>query len=193
HIPNSTILKYGIKVGDGVFIVKKGTFENLSEIEKKYIKPIFEPNEVSRYKFINNYETEIIYITKSNYKNDAPNLIKHLEKYRAIMDERRENKNGRLDFFHLHWPRDEKYFSKGPKILSVRKCSKPTFIYTEQSAYVMMSFNLIKSISQNHKFLITILNSRLIEFWLRNKGKMQGSNFQLDKEPLMNIPLKTIE
>jgi len=37
--------------------------------------------------------------------------------------------------------------------------------------------------------LTGLLNSKLIEFWLKNKGKMQGNNFQLDKEPLINIPL----
>ena len=39
------------------------------------------------------------------------------------------------------------------------------------------------------KFLTGILNSRLIAFWLKNKGKMQGDNFQVAKEPLLNIPL----
>ena len=39
------------------------------------------------------------------------------------------------------------------------------------------------------KFLTGILNSRLIAFWLKNKGNMQGDNFQVAKEPLLNIPL----
>lgn len=39
------------------------------------------------------------------------------------------------------------------------------------------------------KFLTGILNSRLISYWLRHKGKMQGANYQIDKEPLMAIPL----
>jgi uncharacterized protein YggU (UPF0235/DUF167 family) len=33
------------------------------------------------------------------------------------------------------------------------------------------------------------LNSRLVEFWLLSRGKRQGSNFQIDKEPLMRIPI----
>lgn len=39
------------------------------------------------------------------------------------------------------------------------------------------------------KFLIGILNSKLVSFWLRHKGKMQGNNYQIDKEPLQSIPL----
>ena len=187
------VLNNKIEVGDGVFVVKKGTFDALDEIEKKYVKPIFEPNEVHRYKFIDNYETEIIYITKKNYKNDAPSLIEHLAKFKPIMEERRENQKGTLDFFHLHWPRDEFYFEEGEKILSVRKCDRPTFIYSKQSAYVMMAFNIIKTERVNLKFLTALLNSKLIAFWLKNKGKMQGNNYQIDKEPLLEIPIVTTD
>lgn len=39
------------------------------------------------------------------------------------------------------------------------------------------------------KYLTGLLNSKLIEFWLKNRGKMQGANYQLDKEPLQQIPI----
>jgi adenine-specific DNA-methyltransferase len=29
----------------------------------------------------------------------------------------------------------------------------------------------------------------MITFWLRKKGKMQGNNYQLDKKPLLEIPI----
>ncbi len=35
------------------------------------------------------------------------------------------------------------------------------------------------------------VNSKLIASWLKNKGKMQGNIYQIDKEPLLNIPIKT--
>ena len=38
-------------------------------------------------------------------------------------------------------------------------------------------------------YLTGLLNSKLIAFWLRNQGKMQGLNYQLDKEPLQQIPI----
>ena len=34
-----------------------------------------------------------------------------------------------------------------------------------------------------------VLNSSLINFWLDNKGKKQGSQLQVDKEPLLQIPI----
>jgi adenine-specific DNA-methyltransferase len=37
--------------------------------------------------------------------------------------------------------------------------------------------------------LTGLLNSKLVAFWLRKKGKMQGNAYQLDKEPLLEIPI----
>ena len=31
----------------------------------------------------------------------------------------------------------------------------------------------------------------MIKFWLKYKGKMQGDLYQIDKEPILNIPIKT--
>ena len=43
------------------------------------------------------------------------------------------------------------------------------------------------------RFLTGVLNSRLVAFWLRHKGKMQGNNYQVDKEPLRGIPLPVVD
>lgn len=182
------VVSSNVKIGDGVFVVDRGTFNELDNVETKYIKPLYEPYLSNKFK-LNKYDKEIIYISKSNYLNDAPNLVAHLEKFKPIMEARRENLNGRLEFFHLHWPRDQYFFRKAPKILSVRKCARPTFIYTEEEAYVMMSFNVIKTNRINMKYLVGLLNSKLMEFWLRYKGKMQGNQFQVDKAPLLELPI----
>lgn len=187
-LPPARVKRENIKVGDGVFIIDKGFFGKLSAKESRYIKPVYEPYLIDKYS-INDFDKEIIYITKKNFKNDAPKLISHLEKFKEIMEDRRENQQGKLGFNNLHWPRDEYFFEKGEKILSVRKCAVPTFAFTEEEAYVMMSFNVIRSKRINLKYLTGLLNSKLVAFWLRKKGKMQGNAYQLDKEPLLEIPI----
>ena len=42
------------------------------------------------------------------------------------------------------------------------------------------------------RFLTGLFNSMLVAFWLKNKGKMQGENYQVDKEPLQSIPLPLV-
>ncbi|WP_435415090.1 Eco57I restriction-modification methylase domain-containing protein [Polaribacter aestuariivivens] len=186
-IPEEKVLSNNINVGDGVFVINN--HHELNKSQSNFIKPLIEPTETGRYLPVDNYSQKILYLTKSNSQNVDSDILEHLEKYREIMDDRRENLNGRLDFFHLHWPRVESYFESGAKILSVRKCDVPSFTYTESEIYVMMAFNIIKSDRFDLKYLTSLLNSKLIAFWLRFKGKMQGNNYQVDKEPLVNIPI----
>ncbi|NLA23991.1 MAG: hypothetical protein GX879_03400, partial [Bacteroidales bacterium] len=61
--------------------------------------------------------------------------------------------------------------------------------YTDFDTYVSATFYVIKTSRFNQKALTGILNSKLIEFWLKHKGKMQGTNYQLDKAPLLELPL----
>ena len=53
----------------------------------------------------------------------------------------------------------------------------------------MMAFNVIKTDRINQKYLTALLNSKVVRYWLQHKGKMQGGQFQVDKEPLLAIPL----
>ena len=48
----------------------------------------------------------------------------------------------------------------------------------------------IKTEKIDLKTLTVILNSNMIKFWLKYKGKMQGDLYQIDKEPILNIPIK---
>ena len=188
-IPEHKVIKYEIEKGDGVFVVPKDFFKQLNDYEKDLLKPLYEPSDLTRYFIKKPNSKEIMYITKANDEKQIPILLDHLEKFREIMDARRENKNGRLNYYHLHWSRDEYFFKPGPKILSVRKCARPTFTYTEESAYVMMAINVIKSTRLATKYLVGVLNSKLVAFWLKHRGKMQGTNYQIDKQPLLAIPL----
>lgn len=188
------ISKNDIQIGNHVFIVPKKFFPNLSKQEKDLLKPIFEPVDFTKYT-LGSSSLDIIYLTKSNspLESDMPNILTHLAKYRPIMEERRENQQGRIKYYHLHWPREQSAFDYGEKILVPRKCVTPAFCYTEKEAYVMMAINVIKTGRVNMKFLSGLLNTKLIAFWLRNRGKMQGLNYQLDKEPLQQIPIPVPE
>lgn len=42
------------------------------------------------------------------------------------------------------------------------------------------------------KFLVGILNSKLIAFWVKSNGKQQGALLKLDKVPLQEIPLPVV-
>jgi adenine-specific DNA-methyltransferase len=113
-----------------------------------------------------------------------PNIKKHLDKYQAVITS--DNKP-----YGLHRARDERFF-KGEKIVALRKCIEPTFTYSDFDCYVSAAFYVIKTNRFNMKYLTGLLNSKLVAFWLKHKGKMQGNNYQIDAEPLLNIPLPSL-
>ena len=91
-----------VKIGDGVFVIPKNSLK-VSKDEKKYLKPLFEVEHCKKYYFNKHNEREIIYTTKQNCTlKQIPNIAKHLAIFKEIMDSRRENISGRLNFFHLH-------------------------------------------------------------------------------------------
>ena len=154
--------------------------------EKQLLKPFYTTNELGRYFGQRKNKFWIIYTT-SKYKDadlikPYPNIKNHLDKFKTIMTS--TNKP-----YGLHRSRQEIIF-KDEKILSLRKCSeKPTFTYTNFDTYVNRTFLIIKTQRINNKFLTAILNSKVIAFWLKHKGKMQGTNYQVDKNPLLGLPL----
>jgi hypothetical protein len=180
--------KHGIKKGEGIFGLTYQEKRNLKLSAKEYdlIKPYYTTDQVKRYYTIPKNELWIIY-TDSNFKNPKsmdkyPNLKKHLDKYKNVITS--DNKP-----YGLHRARDERFFI-GEKIVAQRKCAgQPVFSYSDFDCYVSATFYVIKTDRINLKCLLGILNSDLITFWLKNKGKMQGENYQLDKEPLQGIPL----
>lgn len=135
-------------------------------------------------------EKVLLYLTPFNGAEQAVTLLHHLEKFRPLMEARRETRMGRMKYYHVHWPRQERFFRPGPKILAVRKCARPTFSYTEKEAYVLMAFNVIRSERVSMKYLAALFNSRLMQFWFFRRGKMQGDFFQMDTAPILRAPIR---
>lgn len=133
----------------------------------------------------------IAYLSKSkNYLiEEFINIKTQLLRYQEDLQNRREVKSGRLSWFNLHWPRDEKFFGKGSKIVCGVRVKEPSFYYTEDEYYGSRALNFIKTERLNLKYLTGLLNSKLVFFWLKNRGKQLGSLLQVDKGPLLEIPL----
>lgn len=182
--------KHGNKfeVGEGIFGLTSKEKESLhlTKEEKSLIKPYFTTEQLGRY-YANTNNTYWIIYTDSKFKNPKemepyPNIKAHLDRFKGVITS--DNKP-----YGLHRARDEKFF-RGEKIIAQRKCAnRPIFTYTNFDCYVSATFYVIKTERLNQKYLTGLLNSSLIKYWLKNKGKMQGSNFQIDKEPLLNLPL----
>ena len=181
------ILGGNVKKGDGIFVISDEELTDLSLSEKEYelIKPYYTSDELDKYCTDKKNSYWIIY-TNSDFKNIEkikayPKIKEHLDKFKDVITS--HNKP-----YGLHRSREEKFF-KNEKILSLRKCKEPTFTFSDFDCYVSQTYFIIQTERFNLKYLTAYLNSKIIKFWLRFKGKMQGKNYQIDKEPLLNIPI----
>ena len=181
-----------LEVGKGIFVLSSEEKEslNLTTIEEPLIKPFFTSEEIFRFYTSDKNKSWIIY-TDSQYKyihsmDKYPHIKNHLDIVgKAITSDNKP--------YGLHRARENRFFV-GEKIVSLRKCvERPCFSYSDFDCYVPAMYYVIKTSRWNMKFLTGVLNSKLIAFWLRHKGKMQGSNYQVDKEPLQGIPLPLVD
>ena len=197
--PNDNVTKKSLeilgkdyKLNEGIFNLNTQEKEdlNLSDDELELVKPLYTTNEISHYVASKKNTYWVIY-TDSSFKDKAKieqysDLKKHLDRFQKVITS--DNKP-----YGIHRARNE-YFFKGTKVLALRKCvGRPLFSYVDFDSYVNQSFYIIKSDKINLKYLTALLNSKLVAFWLKYKGKMQGDNYQVDKEPILNIPIKKIE
>ncbi len=181
------ILEGSAEVGEGIFILsdtERSTLK-LDEAEQNLTRPYFTTEELGRYAANKQNKYWVIY-TGSEFKTPVamkpyPVLKQHLDRFREVITS--DNAP-----YGLHRARDERFF-KGEKIVSLRKCAVPTFTYTDFDCYVSQTFNVIKTPRLNQLYLTGLLNSTVVAFWLRHRGKMQGHLFQVDKEPLLGIPI----
>lgn len=185
---SKNILGPNFKVGQGIFVLSENEKIDLTlnEKELKIVKPYFTTAQLRKW-YGNKENKEWIIYTDSKFKNAVninpyPNIKRHLDQFQNVITS--SNKP-----YGLHRARNE-YFFKNQKIIALRKCvGEPIFTYTDFDCYVSATFYVIKSERIDLKYLTAIFNSKLVAFWLRNKGKMQGRNYQLDKEPLLDIPI----
>ena len=179
------VLGDSIKKGDGIFVLKHNelTQLKLTQKEKEIIKPFYTSKQLHKYYGDSKNDLWIIYANMRVRKHieEYPTIKSHLDKFKKIVTS---------DFapYGLHRARDQTFF-EGNKIMSLRKTDKPFFTYTTFPCYVSQTYFIIKPDDINLKYLVGLLNSKLIGFWLYYNGKRQGEQLQIDKEPLLSIPI----
>lgn len=203
-VTDAHIAKYGYPKhwkNNGIFIVENEELEllNLNDFEVKYIKRVYKNSEIN--KWLVNYANElnVIYLTKTNVNpNNIPNIIAHLSNYRQLLSAKRETQTGKLPWYCLHWSRDEELLSNNFKIVNSRRAKKNIFATSNGSYYEQsdLMFTVIKDEyleEYDPKYILALLNSNIIYYWLVNKGKNKGDMLELYGKPLEEIPVKKIE
>jgi adenine-specific DNA-methyltransferase len=182
-------------IGEGVFVLRPDEVNRLQLVpaERDLLRPYYELAACGRYRLAGGSTHSVLYLTRRSAPQlqDFPHIAAHLERFRPILELRRETRQGKCAWWHLHWPRDEEIFVR-PRILSLQMGERPQFVYAERPTFVGFSINLILA----RKFtgfaldvLTGILNSDVARSWFERHSKRRGVNLEINAHLLKQFPL----
>lgn len=172
--------KYKIKKEDPIFV------SNSKQLKTDLYKPFYKNSHIRNYRPKLDDKRYILYTSKV-YKDDV--VLDHLEKFRTLLSNRREALSGKIPWYSLQWPRQIDIF-ENEKIVVPQRAILNYFSYTEEAFYASAD---VYFITKGPLKLITgVMNSKLMYFWLYNRGKRKGKNLELYAKPLSQIPFPNL-
>ncbi|MDP2788558.1 MAG: N-6 DNA methylase [bacterium] len=206
-----TINTYGIKIGDGIFILTKDEVNslNLSNNEKTIIRPFFKNSDILRY-YVNAScpEEYVVYTTKDTNIDDYPNIRNHLKVFEPILRKRMDTYSENYPWFKLHREREKDIF-EDLKIVCPYRSPINTFGYTDKPFYGSTDMYFITQkknreneletgenetpASHNLLYILGILNSSLFRIWCHYQTKPKGNTRELFYTPLTEMPIRLID
>jgi len=182
-------------IGDGVFVL---TGEEVAKLdfnaaERALLRPYFETATLDRYAMPDQPSHQVLYLTRDTAPtlDEFPNVRRHLAKFRKILEQRRETRQGQNAWWHLHWPRRQQIFAE-PAVLSIQMGQVPRFVLANCAAYVGFSVNLISARTLEEPSLASltgILNSSIAAAWFARHAKQRGVNLEINLHVLRRFPL----
>jgi len=169
--------------GEGVYVLTKGQFSF------KHLCPWFKGSDIRHYVANTNNKLEVLYYENGILPED--NELEHLVRYKNILENRVAIKRANRPWYQLSWPRKRSMFI-GPKIVNPYRSHNNYFALVDipwfASADVFFTETKDSSLITN-KVLTAILNSKVVLFWLKNRGKRKGDILELKSVPIGQIPI----
>ncbi len=187
------------QVGEGVFALRPTELRllALSPEERALLRPYYDLCDVTRYGIAERPSLQLVYSTKGTCPDIAsyPRLQSHLERFRPVMEARRETREGANRWWHLHWPREERIW-QSPKILALQFARRPAFVSLQEPAYVPFSINVFvpsESTPESLDYLCGLLNCRLLWKWYQHHAKRRGVGLEINGRVLARTPIRRID
>ena len=208
-ISNKHLREYNLpfaRKGDGIYVL---TDEEIAKLQLDaesmlYLKDFYKNSDIKRYYTPHNTNKRLIYVKDSGVPIKLPEpLMRHFEKFKPLIIGLKENflkneiaasvvmkwfRNG--NYFVLFTPKKEEYFT-AEKIIAPYRSQSNIFSYSDEAFFASKDVAyIIPFNSENVKYILGVLNSKLVLFWLNLMGKKKGDILELYAKPLNDIPIK---
>ncbi len=172
-----------ITKGEEIFVVTKGRYGF------GHLHPWFKGSDIKHYVANTESNYEVIY-----YDNDThpeKDELNHLSKFRDLLEKRVAIKRANRPWYQLNWPRKQSMF-EGQKIVNPYRSLNNYFalVNTPWYASADVFFTQTKNSELiSNEVLTAILNSKLVLFWLKHRGKRKGKILEIKSIPIGQIPI----
>lgn len=185
--------------GQGVFVLRPEEAEllELAPAERALLRPYHVLADLGPHWMRQPPSRLLVYSTAETWPeaDRFPRLRAHLERFRAVLEARRETRLGRRAWWHLHWPRPESIW-RSPKVISVQMGRRPAFVASSEVAYVPFSANVFVPSAEvrEHLFYFAgVLGSRLLWQWYKHHAKRRGVGLEINGHVLARTPVRRID
>ena len=187
-------------VGDGVFVLRPAEIAalDLRGAEAECLKPYYYPRDITRYHLPPHDGTCVLYLDGKTQTDleASERILRHLARFRPLMEARRETRQGRIPWWQLHWPRRAELFVQ-PRILCRQMSERPSFVYVERPTFVGFAVHILTAAAPHCELplaaLTGILNSRLADEWFEILAKRRGVRLEISGNLLRQFPLPPVD
>jgi hypothetical protein len=187
------------RVGDGVFALSHDELARLAipDSERTILRPYHDLCDLGRYFIASEPTLTLIYATARTCPDlrPFPTIAAHLERFRPIMEARRETQAGDRPWWQLHWPRDETLW-RSAKIVALQMAARPAFAPAVGPLYVPFSANVFVPHARNRESLFyyaAVLNSRWASDWFGRHAKRRGVGLEINGHVLAEFPMRIVD
>jgi hypothetical protein len=176
-LPEKIVRDNNIKVDDGIFVLTRTELKSLNfpDREKDIIKPYFRQTQIDPYFAEKENNLFVIYTTKDADLEKYQNIKTHLERFQPILENRLRVYGEDYPWYKLHRERNQEIFEM-EKIVTPNFARHNTFAYVSYPFYTEFDvYYLIPQVKElSLKYLLAILNSSLLDFWVLHNAKLKG-------------------
>lgn len=187
------------RVGEGVFALTPEELEalDLPARERAIVRPYHDLCDLGRYCLAECPSRRLIYSTPGTWPDLGafPSLARHLARFRPLLEARREVRQGRRAWWHLHWPREESIWAAS-KVVALQMARRPSFAAAEGPVYVPFSANVFVPHPERResvRYFAAVLNSGPLEAWFCRRAKRRGVGLEISGAVLARAPMRPVD
>ena len=193
---NISIIEKGTTSGKNKVFTISYDFAHKNNFENEILRKNVKNADIQRYYFKarGNY---LIYIDSKTKMKKYPNIYKYLLSHKKELSQRNEVEQRRYEWYRLERPRRRFVFDAKEKIIVPYRAEVNKFAYDNKQFFNdggdIRAIVLNENINLNIKYILGLLNSKLLDWFFGFVGKPKGKSREYFNKPMSLFPIHSID